>query len=274
MGGTFMSLPADYRDFFVRNLHDALSGHTSSSVAEAVRACQGIVKCLKLPSNFNHVVVASSSRQCTLGGRVHCSEEDVVQCGRCLAAPLLQWHRVSILQGMCFHHLVGLQVTYSEHSRSKCIGLTIETRPDFCHPPHLKQMLAYGCTRIEMGVQSVYEDVARDTNRGHTVGAVKACFRQSKEAGFKVVAHLMPDLPNVGWERDVESFREFFENPAFRCALLSQDTCAALWSFQVAITVGYRITIVAGMRNATKQPNLFMGIHVPTHNSCSAGRMA
>ena len=144
MGGTFMSLPADYRDFFVRNLHDALSGHTSASVAEAVR--------------------------------------------------------------------------FSEQSRSKCIGLTIETRPDFCHTPHLAQMLAYGCTRIEMGVQSVYEDVARDTNRGHTVESVVRCFRESKDAGFKVVAHMMPDLPNVGWERDVESLREFFENPAFRCA--------------------------------------------------------
>ena len=109
------------------------------------------------------------------------------------------------------------QVAFSEDSRSKCIGLTIETRPDFCHSPHLTQMLSYGCTRIEMGVQSVYEDVARDTNRGHTVGAVKTTFRLAKEAGFKVVAHLMPDLPNVGWERDVESFREFFENPAFRC---------------------------------------------------------
>jgi elongator complex protein 3 len=37
MGGTFMSLPTDYRDYFVRNLHDALSGHTSKDVAEAVR---------------------------------------------------------------------------------------------------------------------------------------------------------------------------------------------------------------------------------------------
>ena len=32
----------------------------------------------------------------------------------------------------------------------------------------------------------------------------------------QVIAHMMPDLPNVGWERDVESFTEFFENPAFR----------------------------------------------------------
>lgn len=142
MGGTFMSMPGDYRDYFIRNLHDALSGHSSSSVREAVR--------------------------------------------------------------------------YSEQSRTKCIGLTIETRPDYCLPPHLSQMLSYGCTRLEVGLQSTYEDVARDTNRGHTVASVGECFRMAKNAGFKVIAHMMPDLPNVGWERDLESFREFFENPAFR----------------------------------------------------------
>mmetsp|Transcript_50033 Transcript_50033/g.160114 ORF Transcript_50033/g.160114 Transcript_50033/m.160114 type:complete len:330 (+) Transcript_50033:776-1765(+) len=94
--------------------------------------------------------------------------------------------------------------------------MTIETRPDYCLTPHLKQMLSYGCTRLEIGLQSIYEDVARDTNRGHTVEAVKECFTLSKDAGFKVVCHMMPDLPNVGHERDMESFREFFENPEFR----------------------------------------------------------
>jgi len=77
-------------------------------------------------------------------------------------------------------------------------------------------MLSYGCTRLEIGVQSVYEDVARDTNRGHTVRAVMESFTQSKDAGFKVVTHMMPDLPNVDLERDIEQFIEFFENPAFR----------------------------------------------------------
>ena len=37
MGGTFMALDDDYKDYFIRNLHDALSGHTSSSVQEAVK---------------------------------------------------------------------------------------------------------------------------------------------------------------------------------------------------------------------------------------------
>lgn len=68
-------------------------------------------------------------------------------------------------------------------------------------------MLRYGCTRLEIGVQSVYEDVARDTNRGHTVRAVTECFSMSKDAGYKVVAHMMPDLPNVGYERDVTQFK-------------------------------------------------------------------
>jgi len=78
------------------------------------------------------------------------------------------------------------------------------------------QMLRYGCTRLEIGVQSVYEDIARDTNRGHTVRAVSESFHLAKDAGFKVVAHMMPDLPNIGVERDLEQFKEYFENPAFR----------------------------------------------------------
>lgn len=60
-------------------------------------------------------------------------------------------------------------------------------RPDYCLGPHLRQMLTYGCTRLEIGVQSTYEDVARDTNRGHTVAAVEDCFRLAKDAGFKVI---------------------------------------------------------------------------------------
>jgi len=142
MGGTFLSLDTEYKDYFIRNLHDALSGHVSHSVAEAIQ--------------------------------------------------------------------------YSEHSTKKCVGITIETRPDYCLKPHLDEMLSYGCTRIEIGVQSIYESVARETNRGHTVAAVCHSFQLAKDCGFKVVTHMMPDLPNVGYERDLIGFQEYFENPKFR----------------------------------------------------------
>ncbi len=70
-------------------------------------------------------------------------------------------HRANVLA--CCHVLQA--VRYSEESRTKCIGLTIETRPDYCARSHLSDMLSYGCTRLEIGLQSIYEDVARDTNR-------------------------------------------------------------------------------------------------------------
>jgi elongator complex protein 3 len=142
MGGTFLSLDSSYKDYFIRNLHDALSGHYSRSVQEAIQ--------------------------------------------------------------------------YSEQSTTKCIGITIETRPDYCLKPHLTEMLGFGCTRIEIGVQSIYESVARETNRGHTVASVAHSFHLAKDCGFKVVTHLMPDLPNTGLERDLLGFQEFFENPSFR----------------------------------------------------------
>ena len=63
-------------------------------------------------------------------------------------------------------------------------------------PCILLQMLSYGCTRLEIGLQSIYEDVARDTNRGHTVAAVGECFRLAKDAGFKV-GHL-GEILNIG----------------------------------------------------------------------------
>jgi elongator complex protein 3 len=154
MGGTFMSLDADYKDFFIRNLHDALSGHHSSSVSEAV--------------------------------------------------------------------------SFSEQSKTKCIGITIETRPDYCLKPHLNEMLSYGCTRIEIGVQSIFEDVAKDTNRGHTVAAVCNSFQLAKDCGFKIVTHMMPDLPNTGKDRDLEGFKEYFENPAFRSDGLKIYPCMVI----------------------------------------------
>ncbi|SCV03051.1 LAME_0H07316g1_1 [Lachancea meyersii CBS 8951] len=142
MGGTFMSLPKDYREDFIVKLHNALSGFNGNDIDEAIQ--------------------------------------------------------------------------YSQQSLTKCVGITIETRPDYCTRTHLDDMLKYGCTRLEIGVQSLYEDVARDTNRGHTVRSVAETFCVAKDAGYKIVSHMMPDLPNVGMERDIEQFKEYFENPAFR----------------------------------------------------------
>jgi elongator complex protein 3 len=81
--------------------------------------------------------------------------------------------------------------------------------------PHIRDMLSYGCTRLEIGVQNIFEDIAKDTNRGHTIESVKSCFEFCKDQGYKIVSHLMPNLPNTDVERDLLSFKEFFSNSNF-----------------------------------------------------------
>lgn len=65
-------------------------------------------------------------------------------------------------------------------------------------------MLSYGCTRLEIGLQSNFEGVARDSDRGHPVAAVGNCFHLAKNGGFKVIAHLMLTCLTC-WERVVEA---------------------------------------------------------------------
>ena len=104
----------------------------------------------------------------------------------------------------------------AQHSRIRCVALTIETRPDYSFRPHLSSLLSYGCTRIEVGVQSVYEDVARDTNRGHTVHSTIHSFSISRDTGYKVIIHMMPNLPGVDYYRDIFQFGELFSDPSYR----------------------------------------------------------
>ena len=64
MGGTFMALPEDYRDYFIRNLHDALSGHFSDSVSEAVRQAKRRIRyTCKLNSPIVFQVFGEESNQ-------------------------------------------------------------------------------------------------------------------------------------------------------------------------------------------------------------------
>lgn len=128
------------------------------------------------------------------------------------------WFVQRLLDALTQRDTQSLQeaVWFSERATKKCVGITIETRPDFCSASHISDMLAYGCTRLEIGVQSVFEDVAVDTNRGHSVQDVCVSFALAKDAGYKIVTHMMPNLPNTDISRDILQFHEFFSSPRFR----------------------------------------------------------
>lgn len=104
----------------------------------------------------------------------------------------------------------------NETAKHRCIGMTVETRPDHATPIKLNHLIDWGATRVEIGVQSVFDDVLEAINRGHGTKETIDAFRFIKDSGLKLVAHMMPGLPKSDFSRDLESFHILFNDPRYR----------------------------------------------------------
>jgi elongator complex protein 3 (tRNA carboxymethyluridine synthase) len=104
----------------------------------------------------------------------------------------------------------------NEASASRCVGLTLESKPDWCRPEDIDSMLSYGITRLEIGVQSLHDGTLARSNRGHTVEDAVRAFQVARDAGLKVTAHMMPGLPGATPAEDLSDLRRLFEDEAFR----------------------------------------------------------
>lgn len=123
------------------------------------------------------------------------------------------------LNGFASADLQGA-ISANENAANRCVGFTVETKPDYCKEPHIDLMLELGVTRVEIGVQSLREEVYRIVNRGHTLDDVMSAFRTARDSGYKIVAHMMPGLPGSSSEKDIEDFRRLFEDDAFKPDML------------------------------------------------------
>jgi elongator complex protein 3 len=107
----------------------------------------------------------------------------------------------------------------NEKAKNRCVGLTIETRPDYCKKEHINQMLKLGTTRVELGVQTLSNEIYKKVNRGHTVEDVVEATKLLKNNCFKVCYHIMPGLLSTP-KQDINMFRKLFSNPEFRPDML------------------------------------------------------
>ncbi len=108
----------------------------------------------------------------------------------------------------------------AENSKRRIIGITIETRPDYCKEKDVDRMLFYGTTRVEIGIQTVFNEIYDLVKRGHTTDDSIEAIRISKDAGLKVNAHMMPNLPSSNYSKDLEMFDYLFSHPNYRPDML------------------------------------------------------
>ena len=104
----------------------------------------------------------------------------------------------------------------NETSKIRCVALCVETRPDFCRKKHINEMLKLGVTRVELGVQTIYDDILKKIKRGHSVEDSIKATQLLKDSFLKVGYHMMPGLPGSDFEKDLNYFKEVFSNPDFK----------------------------------------------------------
>jgi len=116
----------------------------------------------------------------------------------------------------------------NERAGNRIIGITIETRPDYINEKEILLLRKLGVTRVELGVQSIYDDVLEFNLRGNSVKNIIDATKLLKDAGFKVCYHMMPNLPGSDLKKDREMFEEIFSNQNFQPDLLKIYSCAVL----------------------------------------------
>jgi elongator complex protein 3 len=104
----------------------------------------------------------------------------------------------------------------NENAEHRCVGLCIETRPDYCGEEEIRSMLDFGTTRVELGVQTLDDEVHCLTKRGHGIAEVISATRLLRDYGFKVYYHWMPGLPGSTPGHDLELTRQLFADERFR----------------------------------------------------------
>ncbi|MDA4118353.1 MAG: tRNA uridine(34) 5-carboxymethylaminomethyl modification radical SAM/GNAT enzyme Elp3 [Thaumarchaeota archaeon] len=104
----------------------------------------------------------------------------------------------------------------NESAQYRSVGLTVETKPDWCRPEHVDMLLSYGVTKVEIGVQALRDEILKLSNRGHTVNDTLEAFQVARDAGLKVTAHMMPGLPGSDPESDLKDLLRLFDDESLR----------------------------------------------------------
>ncbi|MDN5845143.1 MAG: tRNA uridine(34) 5-carboxymethylaminomethyl modification radical SAM/GNAT enzyme Elp3 [Candidatus Nitrosocosmicus sp.] len=184
VGGTFPFYPKDYQIYFVKRCYDALNSikHIDLAIQTPI-AYSGSL-------DENTIFSLDSSKKAST------------------------FKTNSLLLSL------NKSKEQNETAFVRCVGLTIETKPDYCKMDHINMMLELGTTRIELGVQSLNDSVFKMVNRGHTIDDVYRAFYEARNSGYKIGAHMMPGLPGSSCEQDLNDSKNLFEDERLKPDML------------------------------------------------------
>lgn len=205
LGGTWSFYPEAYQLWFVKRCFDAMNDFRADHRdVPSPEGSKSTVRFKELDAEvdgrapaatYNQVVSAFLSEKLE-GGT---SDERLLD-----ASEHATWAELEVAQRV------------NETAAARCVGLVVETRPDHLSEDEVVRIRRLGGTKVQIGYQSLSDDVLAMNRRGHDVAATRRAMRLLRGAGFKLHAHWMPNLHGSNPERDVRDFRRIFSDPDFR----------------------------------------------------------
>lgn len=199
MGGTFLAYPLDYQEAFVTDIYHALNVFSNTFYSNKSLNISLFKEFFELPCDINDTQRVNN---------IHAKETKLKE----------KHKRTTLLE----------EQNTNETAFLRCIGFTVETKPDWGFLEHGNLMLRYGVTKVELGVQTLNDKVLRATNRGHTLADTRKSIQTLRDLGFKLNFHMMPGQPGTTPEEDLTHLKELFTHTDYQPDMLKLYPCMVI----------------------------------------------
>ena len=209
LGGTWDFYPNDYKIDFIKNLYDACNTFSQLEIKFPKDTNPVINKdewansvILNEVKNLNKSALDSSANASEWQNKwIHSNEESRFK------------YELTNLDSIKYSDSLQETIKKNETAENRIIGLTIETRPEFATDENCRMWRELWVTRLEMWVQSMYDDILEANHRWHTVQQIREAIHKLRQYGFKFSIHIMPGLHGYTYEKDLWTFQKIYSDP-------------------------------------------------------------
>jgi elongator complex protein 3 len=212
LGGTWSFYPEGYKIWFVKRMFEALNDFG-----------EGIDQRHQIKPSVDVSQIQSANEGLHANGRAVTYNQAITKLYLNQELPKLQRKE----------EIATWEELFSEHTRNqsgrvRCVGLVLETRPDYISETEVLSLRRLGCTKTQIGLQSLQDDVLTLNKRGHDVAASRRAINLLRQAGLKIHAHWMPNLYGSSVKQDIQDYQTLFNDPDFKPDELKLYPCSLI----------------------------------------------
>ena len=211
LGGTWSSYPESYQVWFILRCFEAMNDFRAEFAEQLPHDLRGNIDFEQLEEEVDGASLTRSYNEVVrgflrdrLGGRLVEEGESATW------SQLEQAHREN------------------ERAEARCVGLVLETRPDHVTPKEVVRLRRLGATKIQIGIQTLDDEILARNGRGHDVAASRRSLALLRGAGFKLHVHWMPNLLGASPESDAVDFQRLFDDSEIRPDELKVYPCSLI----------------------------------------------